>query len=1171
MTLLPLAGWAQTTDISSDPKVSMSTGNTVFGGVTAPAIQVLYDGYKLTKDDGIGDPEDYSWDGKYYTTSACTVEAGDIDELEVGTYWVKVVGVGVYTGTRTASFEVTKKPIVVALLAPLAKVYGAADPALTDANINWTGAAFEGTDDKSVFSGSLTYTYDNGNVGNHDIDITGYTAKNYTLTVTGGINITAKPIAAGMITAVTLSETYKAEAFTEFAVNIKDGATPLVAGTDFLLGVYSDEAMTTPAAPTYVGTYYLGISTKAGANYSVATEPTAVGTFEITKAGLTVRALNQTKVYTGNKTLPDATTIDVAYQLIGVQGADVFGAPTLTVDGNANVGSKTITPSYAVENANYDYNYVEGTLTITKRGLTITANDAKKVYKKAESTVTKMDGSAKDATVGYAGVTFVSAPAYEGDLWDINVNAAADIALMKNAYATTNATTKQYGTLRVTRTGSDENKGDYAGVLTITRNESGTIWNNYDVTLVPGAFHITGGKLYITALPQSKNYGQADPSWTAVEEKAGNENPNYRVDGISAPDVVTGVTLTCTHEEAVGTYDINIAASGVPTGYEEIVFVPATFTINTRPLAVTAKVQTLKIGDDIANLDQNAYEITSTNANEGLKEGDKASDVFTLSIDETLTGVLPLTAEGVFKKAIIKANGAKAANYNVTFTKGTLIVIDPASTIALNRPAKAAYTADPTLDDAAAVIAAAAAAKYTQAQADAYNATLEGAVAPGDETGSFYDAAGAVAYNAALDGAVAEGDDTGDDYDAAGAAAYNAALSGAVAEGDDTGDDYDAAGAAAYNATLDGAVAEGDDTGDDYDADGAAAYNAALGGAVAEGDAAPDDFNTQTGHDPANASSLTGDEAAEYNATLDGAVAAGDNILYTAATAADHNAGLAGAVAAGDNILYTAATAAAFNAALGGAVNAGDPILYTAETAAAHNATLDGKKTTADQRPFAVTFGDFAMKAEKWYPIVLPFATSVKEVSEAFGYAIVNILKKDNADATKIAFKLHMGNIPANEPFVVKVYEDINMNEVFFGDPADPTDRKAIVNSAAPEVADASGVKFIGSYSAKTTGFAANEAFFSVSAEKNDYYWGSDKNKTYMAPLSAYFQIPAGSPARTIVFEEPDGTVTAIEAVTTVNDSKINEGMYNLNGVKLNSVPTQKGIYILNGKKVVIK
>ena len=1113
MAFMSLAAFAET-DISSDPKVSMSTGNVVYGGDDAPALQLLYDGYKMTIDDGndLNGLEDYKWDGKYYTTSACTVEAGAINKLVVGTYWIKVVGEGVYTGTRTQSFEVTKAEVTVALAGGgLTKVFGAADPEIDADDIAWPttetarhAAGFVGNDDKTVFNlTSLAYTHEgvNASATPYPVTVTGATADNYTLKITGGITITAKPIAAGMITPVTLSEKYKGAAFTEFAVNIKDGATPLVAGTDFVLGVYSNEAMTTPATPTTVGTYYLGISNKADANYSVAVSPTAVGTFEIEQAGLTVRALNQTKVYNNNNALPDDHTVEVAYQLIGVQGADVFDAPTLTVTGDATVGSKTITPSYTAENPNYDYNYVKGTLTITKRALKIKANNSSKVYKKEDP-------------AGYGGITYTPTLA-TGEDWEVP---ATDKSKMTSDKATTGN-----GQLKVVRTGkgTDENKGKYTGALTLKRNESAAIWDNYDVTLEAGDFEITGGKLYITALKQSKNYGEADPSWTAVEEKKGAVNPNYRVDGISDPDVVTGVTLTCTHEEAVGTYTINIAATGVPTGYEEIVYVPATFKINKRPLAVTAKVQTLKIGDTPANLDQNAYTITTTAANEGLIAGDNASDIF------SLTTANPLDAAGKFAKAIVKGAGAdlaKAANYEITFEAGNLIVIDPTSTLVLNRPAKAAYKVDPTLDDAAEVIAAAAGSKYDAAGAAAVNTYLPGAWAYGTVKTS---------------GSPATYYADADEYNAANAL---------------TDDDFAALSDAEKTKTPAVLYADADE------------YNAAKGTELTD-----EQFAALSDAEKTKTLAVLYADADEYNAanalTDDDFAALSDAektktaaVLY--ADASDYNTDHAltdddFAALSDDEKTKTAAT---------------PDILYTDAEVNAHNAELAGAVKAGDTKKMAVTFGDFAMKAEKWYPIVLPFATSVKEVSEAFGYAIVNILKKDNTDASKIAFKLHMGNIPANEPFVVKIYEDMNMNGAVFGDPTHLANTgKSIVNSDAPEVADASGVKFIGSYSAKTDGFEANEAFFSVSAEKNDYYWGSDKNKTYMAPLSAYFQIPAGSPARTIVFEEPDGTVTAIEAVTTVNDSKINEGMYNLNGVKLNSVPTQKGIYILNGKKVVIK
>ena len=74
-----------------------------------------------------------------------------------------------------------------------------------------------------------------------------------------------------------------------------------------------------------------------------------------------------------------------------------------------------------------------------------------------------------------------------------------------------------------------------------------------------------------------------------------------------------------------------------------------------------------------------------------------------------------------------------------------------------------------------------------------------------------------------------------------------------------------------------------------------------------------------------------------------------------------------------------------------------------------------------------------------------------------------------------------------------------------------------------------------------------------------------------MAPLSAYFQIPAGSPARTIEFEEADGTVTAIKAVAADFNGKNAEGWYTIGGIKLQAAPTEKGVYIKDGKKFVIK
>ena len=50
------------------------------------------------------------------------------------------------------------------------------------------------------------------------------------------------------------------------------------------------------------------------------------------------------------------------------------------------------------------------------------------------------------------------------------------------------------------------------------------------------------------------------------------------------------------------------------------------------------------------------------------------------------------------------------------------------------------------------------------------------------------------------------------------------------------------------------------------------------------------------------------------------------------------------------------------------------------------------------------------------------------------------------------------------------------------------------------------------------------------------------------------------------------GGVTGIEDVfMDDNDNIINDSWYTINGVKLNGKPTEKGIYIHRGRKVVVK
>ena len=57
-----------------------------------------------------------------------------------------------------------------------------------------------------------------------------------------------------------------------------------------------------------------------------------------------------------------------------------------------------------------------------------------------------------------------------------------------------------------------------------------------------------------------------------------------------------------------------------------------------------------------------------------------------------------------------------------------------------------------------------------------------------------------------------------------------------------------------------------------------------------------------------------------------------------------------------------------------------------------------------------------------------------------------------------------------------------------------------------------------------------------------------------------------GAPVLNIVF---DGNATGIETTKFTDDA--NDAWYDLNGRRLQAKPTTKGVYILNGRKVVVK
>ena len=968
MALLPLAGFAADLDVSR-----FSAGNITFGDGALGAV---------SNTQGLTQGVDYTvTNDRFYTSDQgageTLVNEGLVNNLakaNVGTYYIKVVGIGDYVGgVIYVSFHINGIEITAGDIAAIADQPYSGSAIEPEPAVNVGGKDLvKGTDYTVAWS-------NNTNVGAvATVTVTG--KGNYSGEVAKNFNIVAKAFTAANIT-VTVTDN-------EVTYDGTNTQTATVVVADKVLGTLTADKDYTVAyggGHQDVGSYSITVTGKG--NYT-AVDIVADKQLVIGKA--TVLATPKaTRAYDGTANLP--AVLNTSFEYSGFVDATtaanvIVGATEWESDANLK---KDVKADYVLKvkagknflstaSGNYTFIPMTGTFAITPKPVEIYADDQTVEYGAdidataiiVENLSAAITGWATAKTGDLACIQRAVIAYVDGGKLKVKANDAATDADKKvlanyNVAYNKNGGAETFGTLTTTKAN-----------ITISLNSNVKLTKEYDGQKAAIVEDVTDAN-NLTIIGNTVGTDKLDLSGlkaTVVDNTgAVNAAPGYKV-------TLSGAAISANADK----YTIN--------------YVTTYYKVTQKALKVSINTQSAKVGDAIATVIKKDFFTV-----EGLVAPDTKDDIWELDLlpgAKAGDNIAAVETDAWITLTVKAGKAAAAANYSITPGEDLgLLVIVPDAAIVLNRPAKLVYEADNTLDNADAVIKAAAATKY----------------------------------------------------DADGAAAFNATLPNTL-------------GSAAIASLT---------------APQAALYNAVMGAAKAAGDA------------------LTVDDVKAYNAKLPGAVKAGDNTKY------------------------------------------------------------------------AVTFGDFNMVAEKWYPIVLPFATSVKEVSLTFGYAIVNILNKDNTDDTKIAFKLHMGDIPANTPFVVKVSDDMNMNEAVFG--LTPILQKAIEYSDAPEVADASGVKFIGSYSAKTDGFRANEAFFSVSAAKNDYYWGSDKNTTYMAPLAAYFQIPADSPARTIIFEEADGSTTAIEAVTSFNEAKKIEGWYTLNGMKLETAPTQKGIYIKDGKKVVLK
>lgn len=200
-----------------------------------------------------------------------------------------------------------------------------------------------------------------------------------------------------------------------------------------------------------------------------------------------------------------------------------------------------------------------------------------------------------------------------------------------------------------------------------------------------------------------------------------------------------------------------------------------------------------------------------------------------------------------------------------------------------------------------------------------------------------------------------------------------------------------------------------------------------------------------------------------------------------------------------------------------------------------------------------------------WNTLCVPFTLTEAQTKAAFG-ADVELRELESVAGNTLTFK-KVNSVTANVPCLIKLSEAYAKDTYTFTG----------VNTVAAKVDDFgsdkvnAAISFIGIYSSKDVTEWATEGkdYVAYLGANNTFF--KAKAGTKMKAFRAFFVIPENTPA-SAVKAVIDGNATGIEDLV-IDGVKANGRVYNLNGQyvgnSLNGL--QSGIYIQNGKKIVIK
>lgn len=436
------------------------------------------------------------------------------------------------------------------------------------------------------------------------------------------------------------------------------------------------DASTTANAGLYVGEIEITAldTTSNGFNPDNYDISYVQGNLLIDPRDITLSANNQARIYGDSMTLDNTefTLLDKDGDALLPNGelvntVDLSSvsdlATTTTTDAgtyidNLVIGGQSGSNGFAA--SNYNITYVAGDLIINRRPITLTALEQEKFYGNSET----LDG------------TVFAVTDYDLDAL-LPHGESVDLTTMTYAFGPD---------LGADTTTPVSTTGGVIQITGIAGSSNGFKESNYLVSYVNGTYTVNPRPITLTALEQSKQYGDVlvldNTEFTLTDTlTGGNALPNSETITTVNLNSVTGVDASTTANAAIYTSEIEITGPDTVGGIfdvtnYDITYVAADLVVIPRDITVTASEQTRIYGESFT-LDDTAFTVLDKDGDALLPNGELIDTVALNSaggIAENTASSVGVYVDNLSISGQNGSNGFLASNYNITYVEGDFVI-----------------------------------------------------------------------------------------------------------------------------------------------------------------------------------------------------------------------------------------------------------------------------------------------------------------------------------------------------------------------------------------------------------------------------------------------------------------------------------------------------------------